>query len=551
MANLIGKDELNSLYNPKTMVYKATHEIVGEEWKRSSLMNKSFISFSYGGKFIEDFDLIAVINNDRLQRPIYGNFEDSVTTYETLDGQYYWGTHFTNNSLDLILATDGITEAKLNEFKAWFSPGSIRELWLSENPNRGIMARISTAPTYSFIPFEEKITHTIDTIKYSTSTTIYKGEINLSFIMDDPFWYSRAPLINYYYYDVDDKIASMTDVRTDGALDTLNDKDFIKIIAEDNIPHISMLQTDAFLAENKCAMIYGSSDTSIGSQIVGDDVNQGDYTYAHIDDGELPYTAIIGVVLGERRNNEYQVNLNTDINTSYLYYSGTAPSKPIITFTLKPYISNYFIAAPFNKYTTELSNSHYNILTIGNAKLKFSTPSLYNGYNQAISIVNSINSGDAFLDVETALRIGVNEYYARAWSLHSLRLLNNANYVSDGGAILNKDSFFNQFYIEMRKFITDNNDNYLTATFTFNSQTGETRGNFNIRAIVNGAETFLVISETTGDMLKSGHIILKERNYPNEHGIISNVNCSAITTDYPTIAGGLQNLLISFKNMYL
>jgi hypothetical protein len=49
-------------------------------------MYRSFISFTYGGKKIEDFDLIATISGDRLNRSGYASFDDTVTTYDNLDG---------------------------------------------------------------------------------------------------------------------------------------------------------------------------------------------------------------------------------------------------------------------------------------------------------------------------------------------------------------------------------------------------------------------------------------------------------------------------------
>jgi len=48
-------------------------------------MYRSFISFTYGGKKIEDFDLI-VTQNDRLDRDGYASFDDNTTTYDNLHG---------------------------------------------------------------------------------------------------------------------------------------------------------------------------------------------------------------------------------------------------------------------------------------------------------------------------------------------------------------------------------------------------------------------------------------------------------------------------------
>ena len=63
-------------------VYQATHN--GEALL--PYMYRSFISFTFGGKAIEEFNLIATFGNDRLNRSGYAAFEDTVTNYSNLDG---------------------------------------------------------------------------------------------------------------------------------------------------------------------------------------------------------------------------------------------------------------------------------------------------------------------------------------------------------------------------------------------------------------------------------------------------------------------------------
>jgi len=63
-------------------VWQATHQ--GED--KLPLMNRSFISFSFGGKDIEDFDLIATITGDRINRNGSASFKDMVSSYDNLDG---------------------------------------------------------------------------------------------------------------------------------------------------------------------------------------------------------------------------------------------------------------------------------------------------------------------------------------------------------------------------------------------------------------------------------------------------------------------------------
>lgn len=161
-----------------------------------SILNRQFISFSYGGKNIEDFDLLAVFSNDRLDKEIYAPFNDTTTEQAELDGQMFWRTNFKAGGLSFNLATDGITSAQLEEFKIWFQPGIERELILSEYHNRGILARVSSTPQMSLLPFEKEVEvaigqdENLKPIYYKTKISLYKGEIKLDFVMDDPYWYS-------------------------------------------------------------------------------------------------------------------------------------------------------------------------------------------------------------------------------------------------------------------------------------------------------------------------------------------------------------------------
>jgi hypothetical protein len=90
MATLHG-NEVASNTVKHGQVYQATHDGSGNS---TPFMNRSFISFTYGGKKIEDFNLIATFSSGRLDKNGYSEFEDTVSNYDNLDGQYYWGTHY-------------------------------------------------------------------------------------------------------------------------------------------------------------------------------------------------------------------------------------------------------------------------------------------------------------------------------------------------------------------------------------------------------------------------------------------------------------------------
>ena len=263
-----------------TQVYTATHKGEGAS-SRLPFMNRSFISFSFGGKYIEDFGLIATIDGDRLQRRGYAEFEDLVSEYEVLDGHFYWGTHHTNHELEFNLATDAITQVELDKFLHWFSPGKTRELILAEHPNRAVQARVSAPPDLHLLPFEEKTTKMIDKQAYTTSTTLYKGEITLVFTMEEPYWYSKVNIFGYF----DGQVYHDVWIDANGKeVDIFKDPDAIKIALEDNIPIASMIQNSMLLGDNT----YANSDKADGAMTAG--ISGGEGTTGYEATTDIPIT---------------------------------------------------------------------------------------------------------------------------------------------------------------------------------------------------------------------------------------------------------------------
>lgn len=270
-ARLIGNEkETPSL--SQTQVYKVTHE--GQDYL--PFMQRSFISFSYGGKNIEDFNLIVVNKNDRMERELYAEFNDLTTSYDVIQGQFYWGTHYTTNKLELELATDEMTQRELDDFKLWFRAGQVKELILAEHPNRAIMARVATPPSMSMIPFEKKITIPIGlgntTYNYDTSTTIYRGNITLEFVMDEPFWYAKNNILGIQ--DVVEGFYKESWINANGVEVNVRDTpDALKIIYEDRIPLGSTVAVSVFLGGNTYAVVQYELSSKIAEIITESEYN--------------------------------------------------------------------------------------------------------------------------------------------------------------------------------------------------------------------------------------------------------------------------------------
>lgn len=455
-----------------------------------SVLSRQFISFSYGGKNIEDFGLLAVFEGDRHVKEFYAQFQDTTTSQVELDGQFFWRSKYNALNLSFSLATDGMTTQQYEDFKNWFIPGVERELILTEFHNRAIMARIMVAPTFSLLPFEDEVKVNIAGNLIKTKTSLYKGSISLSFVMDDPFWYSKESYL-------------------EGELTS----ESAKIIHEDKIPHISMLNVPCFLASEN---YYNGLEM-------------------------------------EKQNN---LTISKG-KTLYLYNCSTAAVRPEISFAFQPRIDGDFISFPFNNYQGE-DFKEYCYLQIGNQKIEFTTPSILTSYNRAIEIIKSYNAGNAAIDLRADLRDNVYHYYVRAWAvgiIDSFRNDKDRAYVNQEGALV--EGFKTEMISIMEDLLsTEKNGVLFPITLSINTKTGVVEiktqcriatGSLISGGYVQGVSEVINLVENSGDMIKSNYIKIEDRKIFNEQtGLITADNCLAVTSNCD-----LSNLKINYRYTYL
>ena len=552
----------------RRQVYQATHRGDGS---RLPFMNRSFISFTYGGKPIENWDLIATIVNNRIDRDASAAFNDIVTTYDILDGQFYWGTHYQTNSMQFVLSTDGIDQKTLDDFLHWFRAGEAKELILSEHPNRAIMARVANPPKISLLPFEYSTNVIISEYSYPVKTTLYKGDITLEMIMDEPHWYAINNILGKIVdVQVGDKIEKRYDNFWDDTtydppreVDIFKSQDALKILYEDGIPLGSMIEDNMLLGNGSYASMSSTAESKIWSLRDEDIIwtnGEPSGTGARVAGivGEITY---IGYIAGPK----IDVNGNGIVSLSqgqegYFYYSGTAPAPTIISFTITPTfdytgyfnsITNSFIsmAGSFNTITIESVNKE---------ELKFTTPNILTSYNKAVKILSEgyVANADA---VALAKKINNEVHHAgvREWAL---AYINNAE-------IINSTPDPQVFHDKMISFFKDSTGKIVPINFSFNSKTGAAIGHFTYRKPDSALSFFsnsqdynqfhvITSTEDVGDMLLSNNIILRDRNYPTETGKVvrwtqtpEGRKCShRIIHD---LSVPLENLQVQYRNMYL
>lgn len=567
MAILEGQEELSN--TPKrTQTYQATHDGAGNSLP---LYLRSFLSFSYGGRAIEEFSLI-VTYDERIEKGIYSEFEDATSDYTTVDGQYYWGTRMEPLELEFTLSTDYMDQKTMEDFKAWFRPGVERALILAEHPNRYIMARVSEPPEMDMTPFGEEVDVEINGKTYKTMTTIYRGDITLNFVMDYPYW---TGILNYMPYLItgnnvtnDEQTSTLLEqLKSVESINTLFSKDALKICLEDNIPHsLGLYSTNsAFILGNEdlytgeiiLSRVPGvlaedvSEETATDQDYIETTANKPQDTWPHASSSYIQYIPTDGTAITDISStpNESDTNpkepfvVNYNVNsipmnlsqgkTKYLFYSGTAPSKPFISFKLQfTFDDNGYIDHPVNSVASN-PETERSYIKVGENKFEFTTPGLLTAYNKAIQIVDEIKEEASIFDLKKEFREKIRDKYVRAWAIYQLSQIDAT---SADNASEKKTAIKNGIKQLFTKY---------SAEFEFDSKTGTAIGIFDINTFDEDKNpASKKITENVGDMVLSNYLIINERNIL-ENGIITTEKCTPITTNE-----NLSDFSIVYDNMY-
>jgi hypothetical protein len=225
------------------------------------------------------------------------------------------------------------------------------------------MARLASSPEYHMLPFEKEFISPIYGMQ--TSTTVYRGKINITFIMDDPFWYAKHNIVSY-------NGGIITDYINNTAIN-MPIEDILKFVEEDGIPLVGSVTDNILIGKNvnvnvqsKPARTWKTGDTSSSSP-----------------------EAYIGAIIGGSSTISIINGPNIDSlaagTKAFFYYPGTAPSYPHLKFKLLTICagnSPFYITSPKNKYGTP--STPYNTITISSTttkQFKFTTPSFLTACN--------------------------------------------------------------------------------------------------------------------------------------------------------------------------
>jgi phage-related protein len=160
------------------------------------MLNKTgpFLGFTYNGTHSSEFNIVRVVNNNRIQNDLLPESADITQNVEGADGTLYYGTTYKKKEFTVNFAFDNMEEKDKKGMQAWLGDGEVHDLIFDEdeynedgtkelNPIT-YSAKVTGKATLSFIPFDKQ------------GKTIYKGEGSIIFTCYYPFGRKKVVIEN-------------------------------------------------------------------------------------------------------------------------------------------------------------------------------------------------------------------------------------------------------------------------------------------------------------------------------------------------------------------
>lgn len=499
---------------------------------------KEYIDFSFNGKYISDFGMVAVSNGDRLS--FYGSpsIMNEVSEVNGVDGQLFWGTHFGSLKRTFYLATDGITEKQLDELKQHFLPGVYGLFKESHLASRFSYCRVSDQTVFNFMPFRKNISF----LNKDISINEYKGEATIVFEWDTPEFYSENNIIT-------------------NEITEENYEELLREIYYNKIPY-----KESWKKTSKC--IVGDENSAIqNGNIINDISNKKVSEIIFYNPSTFENRNILSITIPY----EFTNNLPTANNPTYIAS-----------------IFDDFNNKDKKKYNSiEITNSVDKDAVVEeanyNSSLLYTNPSIYYQTNLAISLaanffLSSPNGNE--LELEEKLRLQITNPKVMGWAAAVLNIIKipekgyynketgnftngtiNVSLSSIGGTeqALNWFQYFNIFMLylfancqDLSKYHPETGTwSFNNFTITFSSEDNTTLIRYNYNAIIfpESLTKFENIEENCGDSIISQYLKLSGGDTLNDDGTIKTIHHLRLRRGSNTYTA--DNISLVYKFTYI
>lgn len=138
-----------------------------------------YLGFTFAGRHSSEFGLLVVSDGSRYHQNSYNQFSDSTKTVPGKNGGYYFKTQLSQREFNISCVFDNITSHTMHKIQQWLYPDIVGWLIFDEQPYKRYLVKLSSVPTFEFIPFDEFKSAE----GYTFQKEILKGEVNFSFYM--------------------------------------------------------------------------------------------------------------------------------------------------------------------------------------------------------------------------------------------------------------------------------------------------------------------------------------------------------------------------------
>lgn len=157
-----------------------------------------FIGFQFNGKHSSDMGVLRVSDGSRYNDGLVPDFSDVTEQVPGGDGTYYWDSFYSTKTFNIDIAYDKLTEKQFRDLRQWLNAKEMGQLIFDESPYKYYMAKISGAPQWKYICFNEN------------NQRVYKGEGSVSFVCYFPY---AKNTIRFYSQATGDRYANKAEWR--------------------------------------------------------------------------------------------------------------------------------------------------------------------------------------------------------------------------------------------------------------------------------------------------------------------------------------------------
>lgn len=150
---------------------------IGNSW--------DYVGFTFGDFKSKDNNIYRVSNGSRYSETAYPTVENKMVSKPGSDGEYYFGSYYRERIFSIDIAYDNVTELQKRTIIQAFSDRKLKEFSWEELPFKAYYAKVNSAPTFTWICFDQGATH-----------RLYKGEGSIELICYTPFAHETAKYLS-------------------------------------------------------------------------------------------------------------------------------------------------------------------------------------------------------------------------------------------------------------------------------------------------------------------------------------------------------------------